>query len=322
MALPWPPNWDTLFGRPAPLVVEVGFGNGYFLADLALHHPGLNVVGIERAHSPMTWTESRVQRKKLENVRLVFGEALMSLRCLFPPNSVEAFHINFSDPWPKKKHHKRRLITQEFLETVASRLKPGGNLYIATDILQYAGEIGLALSSTPGLKNAYPSPWMVEREDTRIRTWYERQAIAAGRSSHYFKWRRTESAVLHPLIPQEEVMPNARLHLPYPIETAAEQFQPMTVIHGDRVVNVARVYQQYGKPHLMFETYIEEALFNQRLALTLETRPNETLLNLGHLGYPRATRGVHDAAALLMGWLISLHPEARIIEHTILVPED
>ncbi len=117
-------------------------------------------------------------------------------------------------------------------------------------------------------------------------------------------------------------MPNARLILPFDLEMVEAQFSPITVRHGARVTTVPALYRQVGKGRLLFEVYIEEPLFTQRLMITLEAREGEYLLNMGSVGHPRATRGVHDAAYHLMQWLISLHPDAQTINHTIRPPDD
>ena len=319
MTLGWPPDWSAIFGRDAPLTVEVGFGNGKFLAGLAKASPEQNIIGIERAHSPMSWAESLVLREGLPNARLVFGEAMPSLQCLFPPQSVQTFHINFSDPWHKKRHWRRRLIDTPFLRLLASRLIPGGDLYIATDIAQYAGEIGIALGNTPGLRNAYPAPWMTHREDASIVTHYEQKAQAAGRTCHYFKWRRSDAPVDHPPIYQEQLpMPNALLQLSMNIDDIAAAFTPLLARHDDRVAHIKRAYRQVDMPSLLFEAHLEEPLFKQNVMILLsERKEGGYVLQLTQIGHPRATRAVHDAVAAIIGWLKEIDPGAEVIESAI-----
>ncbi|MFP4323127.1 MAG: tRNA (guanosine(46)-N7)-methyltransferase TrmB [Anaerolineales bacterium] len=323
LALPWPPDWPHVFGRTAPLVLEIGFGHARFLTDLARQHPGWNLIGLERAHAPLAWAEETLQKQSLPNIRLVNGEGLMALHCLFEPASLARVYINFSDPWHKKRHRKRRLITPEFLATLATRLQPGGDVYIATDIAQYAGEIGLALARTPGLRNAYPTPWMSQREGG-VLTHYERKALREGRPCHYFRYVRDAKPL--PALPvyEELAMPNATLHLPLDADAIGAAFEPhsLQTRQGERISKVMHVYQEPDQAVLMFETVIEEPLFSQRLMLKLLRHASgEWGLGAGAVGYPRATAGLHDAVRLLVDWLVSLHPEAHIIQHTLRPPD-
>jgi tRNA (guanine-N7-)-methyltransferase len=316
MTLDWPPDWSVLFGRDAPLTVEVGFGNGKFLAGLAQALPDQNLIGIERAHTPMSWTENLMLRQGLQNVRLVFGEAQPAVTCLLRPESVQTFHVNFSDPWHKKRHRRRRLLDESFLRLLASRLVPGGDLFIATDIAQYAGEIGIALDATPGLRNAYPTPWMTHREDSSVITHYEKKAQAAGRACHYFKWRRTDAPVDHPPVYEEILpMPNARLNLSLDIDAIGAAFAPVLARQDDRVAHIKWVYRQVGEPTLLFEAHLEEPLFHQNVMIQLsEQQDGAFVLQLSQIGHPRATHAVHDAIGAMVGWLKELDPSAEVIE--------
>jgi len=316
MTLDWPPDWSAIFGRAAPLTVEVGFGNGKFLAGLARTLPDHNLIGMERAHVPMSWAETLTLREGFANVRLVFGEAQPGVQCLLAPESVQTFHVNFSDPWHKKRHRRRRLLDEDFLRLMASRLVPGGELYIATDIAQYAGEIGIALAGTPGLRNAYPTPWMTHRENSEVVTHYEKKARAAGRTCHYFKWQRTDAPVEHPPIFEEVLpMPNARLNLTLTLDAIAEQFAPLLTRQDGRVAHIKRAYRQVGEPLLLFEAHLEEPLFHQNVMIKLaEQKDNAFVLQLSQIGHPRATHAVHDAIATLVRWLNEIDPGAEVIE--------
>ncbi len=319
MALPWPPNWADLFGRAGPLVLEVGFGHARFLTDLAAQYPDWNLIGLERAHGPLAWAEDALLKHPQPNIRLVNGEGLMALHCLFQPTQLARVYINFSDPWHKNRHRKRRLITPDFLSALATRLQPGGALFIATDIMQYAGEIGLALANTPGLKNAYPTPWMTQREGG-VQTHYERKALREGRPCHYFKYRRTDKSLPRIPVYEEAPMPHATLTIPLEAEAIGTAFEPhhLQTRQGERISKIMHVYQEPGRPVLMFETILEEPLFSQRLMLKLMRHESgEWGLGPGAVGYPRATASLHDAVWLLVHWLLSLHPEAALRHHTL-----
>jgi tRNA (guanine-N7-)-methyltransferase len=124
-----------LFGRAAPLQVDLGCGNGSFLCELAEQFPEKNFLGIERLRKRV----EKVRRKaeSIDNVRVLGTDTLFAVRYLLPTNSVEAFYLSFPDPWPKRRHHQRRIFTSHFLDAVAAALEQNGVLRVATDQLDY-----------------------------------------------------------------------------------------------------------------------------------------------------------------------------------------
>src|SRR5215813_11509213 len=128
-----------LFGRSAPLHVDLGCGDGSFLCEMAQQFPKRNFLGIER----LTKRVETVRRKaeKIENVRVLRADTLFAVRDLLPESSVQAFYLLFPDPWPKRRHHFRRIFTRDFLDAVAVALEQNGVLRIATDQLDYFNQI-------------------------------------------------------------------------------------------------------------------------------------------------------------------------------------
>ncbi len=152
-----PADFQLAFGRIAPTIVEIGFGMGVATAAIAASNPGNNYLGIE-VHSPgvgkLLW---EIDRQGLENIRIVEHDAVEVLERMVKDGSVSAFHVFFPDPWPKKRHHKRRLMTRPFTDLLAKKLAPGGYLYMVTDWVDYAEWAMTELSATGGLRNAYAS---------------------------------------------------------------------------------------------------------------------------------------------------------------------
>ena len=128
-----------LFGRVAPLQVDLGCGDGSFLCELAAQFPDKNFLGIER----LTKRVEKVRRKsvKIENARVLGTDTLFAVRYLLPENSVETFHLLFPDPWPKRRHQQRRIFTGKFLDGIAAALEQSGVLRVATDHLDYFHQI-------------------------------------------------------------------------------------------------------------------------------------------------------------------------------------
>jgi tRNA (guanine-N7-)-methyltransferase len=189
-------GFADLFGsdvaRPLPLVVEIGFGRGEFLMDMALRHPEQAFVGIEVSFKRTLKMARRLARTELRSVRLVEATAEEVLDSALEDASVSRFWINFPDPWPKKRHFKRRLVQPPIAALLARRLVPGGELHVATDHPDYAEWIDLVLSKTPGLENIdAPSPFLREAPDDRRPTAYELEWRAQGRGLYFFRYRRS-----------------------------------------------------------------------------------------------------------------------------------
>jgi tRNA (guanine-N7-)-methyltransferase len=150
---PAPLDWAAAFGRQAPSLLEIGFGMGQATAEIARQHPENNYLGVE-VHTPGVGALlKRIGELGLENLRVVQHDAVEVLRDMQPEASLDGIHIFFPDPWHKKRHHKRRLIQPDFVALLASRLKPGGYLHLATDWENYAEQMLAVLSANPHLRN-------------------------------------------------------------------------------------------------------------------------------------------------------------------------
>ncbi|PYJ35111.1 MAG: tRNA (guanosine(46)-N7)-methyltransferase TrmB, partial [Verrucomicrobia bacterium] len=139
---------EKIFGRKAPLHVDLGCGEGSFLCTLARRLPNKNFLGIERLLGRIRSSARRVAN--LGNVRLLQMESFYAVRYLLPAESVETFYLLFPDPWPKRRHHRRRIVTQDFLNCVHTVLEKSGVIYIATDHLDYFRKIQEIARSTSG----------------------------------------------------------------------------------------------------------------------------------------------------------------------------
>lgn len=128
---------ETLFPRKNPVEIDVGCGKGRFLRSRSESHPNTNFLGVDRMGSRLGKLERKIRRGGLDNVRLVQMEAAYVVEHLLPPASVAGFYIFFPDPWPKRKHHRRRLLNPGFLDALSKALVPGGRVNFATDHLEY-----------------------------------------------------------------------------------------------------------------------------------------------------------------------------------------
>jgi tRNA (guanine-N7-)-methyltransferase len=132
-ALPKPLDWAALFGNANPVELEIGMGKGTFLTEQSKARPDVNFFGIEWARWFWRYASDRLRRNKCLNARTVRAEASFFLTEFVPPESISVLHIYFPDPWPKARHHKRRLIQQTFMPVAYRILKPGGRIQIVTD---------------------------------------------------------------------------------------------------------------------------------------------------------------------------------------------
>ncbi len=180
----------AMFGRDAPLTLEVGFGNGESLIALAAAHPARNYLGLE-VHPPgVGHLLLRCEAEGVSNVRIVCDDAVDVLRQRVPDASIDELLLYFPDPWPKKRHHKRRIVQPAFVELVARKLVPGGVLRMATDWQPYAEHMLATASACPWLRNESPTGDFVARPGSRPVTRFERRGQRLGHSVWDLAFRR------------------------------------------------------------------------------------------------------------------------------------
>lgn len=149
-----PVNWDAIFGRTAPRILEIGFGMGESTALIAAAQANTDFIGVE-VHTPgIGGLLKRIEENALSNVRIVQYDAVAVLRDMIEEASLAGIHVFFPDPWPKARHHKRRLLQAPFVQLLASRLQTHGYLHIATDWENYAQHILATLQAEPQLENS------------------------------------------------------------------------------------------------------------------------------------------------------------------------
>lgn len=309
--LPWPADWNAIFGRECPLILEIGFGRGAFLFHLARQFPDHNLIGLEISNRCLVKAEGKIEREGFSNVRVIHAMAETALHHLFVPASLAQVHVNFPDPWFKTRHSHRRLMQRDTLDAIVNRLAPGGLFYLATDITEYAEMSAELLAATPGLDNLLPTAWTHEMPG-RVMTKYEATAAREGRERYYFAYRRNELPP-PPVYPVKEMpMPHLLFESPVTLDTIQAQFEAHEFTQGDTIISYIECWSR--ESNLLFEVYIKEPTIEQRVGIILRQRQQgEYTLMVGTIGQPRPTPGVHAAVAHLGAWLISLHPESRVI---------
>ena len=176
-----PLDLDALFGRAAPKILEIGFGMGETSATIAAANPGNDYLGIE-VHTPGVGSLCKlVAERNLANLRIVQHDAVEVLRDMIQPSALSGVHVFFPDPWPKARHHKRRLIQPPLVALLASRLAPGGYLHCATDWQEYGEQMLAVLSAEALLENtADTADGFAPRPEYRPLTKFEQRGLRLG----------------------------------------------------------------------------------------------------------------------------------------------
>lgn len=187
---------DAVFGRRAPRILEIGFGMGETTAAIAQAMPEHDFIAIE-VHTPGVGSLCKqIAEQQIGNIRIIQHDAVEALRDMIAPASLAGAHVFFPDPWPKKRHHKRRLIQPPLVELLASRLAPGAYLHCATDVEDYAQQMVEVLRASGLLENTSRSPdGFAPRPDYRPQTKFEARGLRLGHGVWDVVFRRRAEAV-------------------------------------------------------------------------------------------------------------------------------
>jgi tRNA (guanine-N7-)-methyltransferase len=209
-ALPGPANWQQIFGNDHPLALEIGSGTGDFVVELARRNPHFNYLAIDIYNRGCYKTCRKVDIHGLDNVRVARTEARHLLSHHMQQDQLAAIYINCPDPWPKKRHRKRRLVQAEFLCHLRHYLMPTGSFYFCTDVADYAEQVAKALPAIAGLENALPVA-VAEGIDGYPVSKYMRRFLDRGQRLYYLHYRKAHGFrdEDHPL---PEITPCFRLH--------------------------------------------------------------------------------------------------------------
>ena len=183
-----PIDFAALFGRDAPVVLEIGFGMGETTAAIAAARPDLDFLGVDVHWPGVGALLRRIESAGLSNVRVLRHDAVDVVERMIGPASLDGVHIFFPDPWPKKRHHKRRLLKSRFVHALANCLVPGGYVHVATDWLPYADEILETLTAEPLLANT--AERFAPRPQWRPLTKFEQRGMARGHEVRDMVFRR------------------------------------------------------------------------------------------------------------------------------------
>lgn len=173
-------DFEQLFGRQAPVILEVGFGMGDSLIEIAASHPENNYIGIEVHRPGVGRLLGNIGERVLTNLRVMQFDAVEVLKTQIPDNSLSAVYLFFPDPWHKRRHHKRRIVQDDFIQLLRKKLLPHGQFHMATDWEHYAQQMLKTMKQAPGFKNCAADGKYIPRPDYRPTTKFERRGERLG----------------------------------------------------------------------------------------------------------------------------------------------
>ena len=204
-----PADLAAAFAGDGPLSLEIGCGLGDFMIELAARHPERNFLAIDIYNKGCLKTCRKIEAAGLENVRVMRIEARYLLARYLHANCLAAVYINCPDPWPKKRHRRRRLVNGAFLQNLLHYLQPAGELFFSSDFQDYAEQVAEELSNLRGYENRLPQALVTEFPDYPLSN-YMRRFLQQGQPIHYLHYRKTPSAVAAPA-PLGAVQPGFRV---------------------------------------------------------------------------------------------------------------
>ncbi len=298
--LPLPASNVEIFHRSAPVVLEIGFGDGSFLEWVAKTHPDWNCLGADVARGSVARALKRLRSANVSNVRLHHGSGLFLLRNVLSNESVSRVYVNFPDPWRKKRHAGKRLFQHSFFELLAARLTTDGSLLLTTDDAPYFEQtISIALKSGYYKVTEHPPP------PAALQTKYASKWREAGRRFYHVHIQKQvrHTPEIPPEIHKETGMHHALLNGSIPEITEFEK-----VIHHfpQGHVVILDVLQMIGQKGLVFVARSHEPELVQDLFIQLRPAENadvDLLLSVTTFGNPIATRGTSEAVKAVSRWL-------------------
>jgi len=292
-----PTDFEPVFGRSAPLVLEVGFGDGRYLEHLSEAHPDWNLLGAEVSLGSVWRAYRRMKRCKAEHVRLYKGSGRFIVRDVMPEQSLRRVYVNFPDPWPRKKHLKNRLLQVPFFQILSSRLEPGGDLLLTTDHPEY-----FAFSVAEGKASGCFDVEEGDPPPATLRTKYAMKWLEQDKPIYHARF--TVKTVIDAPEPRNLLIPMQHAILDGNLADVKSFEKQVRAFNGGHAI-VLEAYRDLSGDGLLFKAVSEEPDLRQELMI--QAWPHEdggVLVSLQPFGNPMTTKGVREAVMAVSDWLI------------------
>ena len=288
-----------LFGREAPLVVEIGFGNGWFLEYLGESYPQFNVLGVELSVSSTGRAYKRLLRHRLPNVIMYRGDGRFLMRDALPDRSVSRIYVNFPDPWPRRKHRDRRLLQSGFFNLAATKLQRDGSLVLTTDHPEYFDFARGQARNSGAFREEITNP-----DAALLQTRYAKKWLKQQKDIFHVRFHRVDDRPSQPpvitLLSQELLMQHALMTGDLSGITDFEKH--VHLLDWGQIV-MRDMYRSSDGSRLVFTVLVEEPGLKQDILIEAEPRPNGVFVGIQKFGSPLVTHGLGEAVRLVTEWL-------------------
>lgn len=326
--LPVRPNWDELFGRRAPLELEIGIGNGEFLVHLAERHPGRNFIGVEIANKFLRKARNRVREAQVTNVRLVYGEGGWCLSKLFAPKTLHAVYINFPDPWEKPKQRHRRMVNDAFARLVASRLVTNGVFTFVTDSEDYARQTQRSFRQINAMSPTVGDDGITSDLRGYFPTKYYRKWRWLNRKIFLVQFAKVAEYELEPWVEDYYPLAFMEASMPMPhvalagevsdwvsiakrIPTGVLLQQPLLI------VKLQDVFIECNGNGVLLSVLLVEGNGQQRFFVHAVSRNGETLVSIHEANRPDVTKGLQLTVGLIAQLIMRLAGLSNVLRSNL-----
>jgi len=320
------PDWGKIFKRKAPLFLEIGIGNGEFIVWIAKKNPESNFIGVEVSKKYLRKAANRVVNEGLKNVRLMYIEGSKFISKFLERETLSGIYINFPDPWLKKKHKKRRLISQPFVWLIADRLTLEGFFLMVTDCEDYAKEVAELFSECPAFLPLWDSPVKINLTDYYL-TKYARKWLSQGLPLFYIGFKKHKRVEIpewvykfYPLakFSEEEALPENILEVNEKVdffELAKKLLRGIVWKREEEVIKILDIY--YKEDGILIDTLVVKGFLKQRFFITIKPYQGKKIIIAIHdSDKPDITEEVHKAIIIVTLEIQKVFKNSRLVKST------
>jgi len=287
----FPLDWSTIFSNNNKLIVEIGFGGGEFLIGLAKKHPEYNFIGIETSLTSCYKIQKKIHVNNLSNIRIILEDARFAIREFFFDDSIYKIIVNFPCPWPKKKHSKKRLFSEDFIDTLSGVLETNGEVFLTTDVKLYAEEVrenflnNGCFEVTP-LKTDFEIP---------IKTRYEAKWEAQGRSEFFLISRKKCKKPIRRLLEGENTLSHKKIKTVN--LSKLKSLQNFKYKQEEKVFFISDIYSNCNSPetNYLLKVFSDDAGFSQSFLVDVSKRHDGWIIKLDDIAKAYRTPAVKEA---------------------------